>query len=88
MYSIVSIYKIKITMARRLTSDAKKKVMDDASLYADICLICNLKPGSLSQLLGRNSKRLISHDAVVKISEAMNKQPEDILEEIPLPATV
>ncbi len=68
-------------MARQLTKEAKSKLLDDASLYADICLLIGVKPNSLTQLIYRNSSWLTNHDVVLKIAEAMHKQTEEILEE-------
>lgn len=70
-------------MTRILTNEAKKTVMGDASLYADICMILKVKAGSLSQIMYRNSASLLNHDVVKLISEAMGKRIEDILEVAP-----
>lgn len=68
-------------MARIITKEAKIKVMGDPKLYADICLILKLKPGSLSQLIYRDSVSLTNHDVLLRIAGAMGKKPDDILEE-------
>ncbi len=67
-------------MARQLTKEARSRLLDDASLYADVCLLIEVKPNSLSQLIYRNSPWLTNHDVVLKIAEAMHKHPEQILE--------
>lgn len=75
-------------MARQLTREAKEKVLCDGELYVDLCKIMDVKPSSLPPLVYRNSPWLTNHDVLLRISEAMNKTIEEILEEIAEPATL
>lgn len=74
-------------MARKLSKDAKSKLLDNATLFAEVCNIIDVKPVSLSQLVYRNSPWLTNHDVVLKIASAMNKSVDEILEETEEAAT-
>jgi hypothetical protein len=72
-------------MQRQLTNEAKAILTNEPSLFADVCKLLNVRVLSLPTLIKRNSSRLTNHDVVLRIAEAMNKQPDDILEQIPEP---
>lgn len=72
-------------MARQLSRAAKEELLENSSLYVEICDTINVKPASLPPLVYRNSPWLTNYDVVIKTAAAMKKTPDEILEEVKEP---
>lgn len=69
-------------MSIRLTKDAKDILKTNASLNEKVARILDIKPESVYHFILRNSPRLVNYAIVKKIAEAMNKNPDEIVEQV------
>lgn len=69
-------------MARQLNEEAEKAITTDQNgLYTDVARILDVAPISLPKVVSRTPDRLAHYDVVIAVSKALNKSPDDILEE-------
>lgn len=71
-------------MVRQLTQEAFDAIMEKPELYGDVSEILGVRLISLPKVVQRTPDRLSHYDVVVRVSKYLRKDPNDILEEVPV----
>jgi hypothetical protein len=69
-------------MGQILTKEAKDFLKSNNQVLSEVADELGIGVISLPQYIGRDSKRLIEFPILSIIAKAMNKEPEEILEEV------